>query len=62
MKLKTLTIFVLGFAAGFVANQYLTQHIETEVANRIDDQKVLQQAGYTPPFHVDSVEPTRWSE
>ena len=53
MKLKTLIIFTLGFAAGFVANQYLTQHIETEVASRLDDQKVLQSAGYIPEF-VDS--------
>ena len=54
MKLKTLIIFTLGFAAGFVANQYLTQHIETEVANRIDDTRVLQQAGYITPQHIDS--------
>lgn len=53
MKLKTITIFLIGFAAGFAANQYLTKHIETEVASRLDDAKVLQQAGYIPEF-VDS--------
>lgn len=62
MKLRTLFIFTMGFAAGFVANHYLTQHIETEVANRLDDVKTLQSAGYIAPFEVDSVDPTRWSE
>ena len=62
MKLRTITIFVLGFAAGFVANQYLTKHIETEVASRLDDRKVLQQAGYIQePYFVD--QPVKeWAE
>lgn len=55
MKLRTLIIFTLGFGAGFVANQYLTQHIETEVASRLDDRKVLQSAGYIPDF-IDSTQ------
>lgn len=61
MKLRTIFIFTLGFIAGIAASQALTQHIETEVANRIDDTKVLQQAGYLKaPFEVDSLEPTTW--
>ena len=46
MKLSTLIIFALGFAAGVIADQYLTQHIETEVASRLDDRATLQNAGY----------------
>ena len=55
MNLKTLIIFLLGFAAGVAANQYLTSYINQEVASRIDDVKVLQSAGYIP-FHVDSTD------
>ena len=60
MKLKTLFIFILGFIAGCAATVYLTQYIEQEVASRIDDKRVLQQAGFIPPFEVDSLEPAKW--
>jgi len=53
MTLKTLFIFAIGFAAGFVGSDALHKHIETEVASRLDDRKVLQQAGYIQEF-VDS--------
>lgn len=48
-------IFTVGAITGFAVHERLNDYIDQEVANRIDDQKVLQQAGYIPQF-VDSEE------
>lgn len=62
ITLSVLGIYLAGFVSGGFAYKTLIDHINAEVASKLDDVKVLQQAGYNAPFAVDSLEPTRWSE
>lgn len=62
--LTTVTIFaaIAIFAAGFISGFYSNDKLDAEVASRLDDKKVLQQAGYIQePYFVD--EPVKeWAE
>ncbi len=53
--LAVLIIFTLGAMFGILAHKDLNDYINKEVANRFDDIKTLQQAGYIQePFYVDT--------
>ena len=54
ITLSVLGIFSAGFISGGLAYKTLNDHINQEVASKLDDVKVLQSAGYDIPFHVDS--------
>jgi len=54
ITLSVLGIFLAGFISGGFAYKILNDHINQEVASRLDDRKVLQQAGYIQePYFVD---------
>lgn len=54
ITISVLGIFIAGFVSGGFAYKALNDHINAEVASKLDDVKVLQSAGYDIPFEIDS--------
>lgn len=53
ITMAVIGILLIGAVIGAYAYKTLINYVDAEVADKLDDAKVLQQAGYAPEF-IDS--------
>jgi hypothetical protein len=60
ITMAAFALLLIGAVIGAYGYKTLTDHINQEVASKLDDVKVLQQAGYMGDQYIDGLEPAKW--